>query len=328
MKKIVMAVAAVAMAASMFAADVSAQLVMNTNLFDSAKKTVLSAPETAYDINNTHVKFAVSGDKAGASYILQAADTKFDVISLWFQPVDALKITLGAADTGSLTRGTFAWWHRTVRTPDGCADAITVNANVGGLALEFVNFGGSLLNFSKDGYDMVGKFILSGTYGLGDAGTIQVIATKGANVGAYGIGGWKAAGNLAIGVAYDHMPWQQTGFFADAVANLDGAWKFEGVYSQIGGQYCADGLALRLVNLIAYNTAFKYGFVTECSYAMDSMTPYVKVMGNGIMDKAAEVNAGIRANVGICAIDASFHTNIKSGADFACDFPVSCKVSF
>ncbi len=93
-----MAVAAVAMATSMFAADVAAQLFMGVNLFDSAKKVVLDDPTITYDINDTYYKFSVSGDKAGAAFVLAGTnedkdngvkysdEAKFQNVALWFAP--------------------------------------------------------------------------------------------------------------------------------------------------------------------------------------------------------------------------------------------------
>lgn len=345
-----MAVAAVAMAASLFAVDVAAQLMLKTNLFDSATKTILTDPEsTGFDKNNTYAKFSASADRAGGSFIIKdigkeltSDDPKvtikdnfkdFGDMTLWFQPVDALKVTVGAVETGSLVRGTFAWWHRSVRVEKDAA--IALNANVGPVAIEFVNWG-PLADFNAEGYAMLGNFFLAGNIGLGDAGTIQVVAEKGADLSAYGVGGWEGSDLTAFGVAYDHMPWQQTGFYADAyVAFANSDFAFTKVVSQIGGQYCGNGLALRLSNMIAYGQAygngvnnFYYGFVARAQYAIDSVTPYVEVKGHEIMDKKCEVNAGAVINVGACEIDASFHTAIEDGKEFAFNIPVQFKVSF
>ena len=78
MKKIVMGIAAVAMAASMFAADVSGRVKMNTKVFATDTKTVISRPASmGWNEDNTFLKFAASTENSGAELWLQSEDAKF-----------------------------------------------------------------------------------------------------------------------------------------------------------------------------------------------------------------------------------------------------------
>ena len=336
MKKIVAGLAALAMAASVFAVDVTAQLKMESDIFDSTSKSVLTTPvSTGWDGNNTYLKFSASGDKSGAQFSLNGADGEdidFLNYSLWFKPVDALKITIGNAPVGaSIAQGTFAWWAVSARlNNDEDAYGVRFDLTFDALSFAFYSAKSALLNFSNSGYAVLGDFWFEGKYNLGDAGTIQGFVTKGANINAYGVGGWETTG-LAFGVAYNNMPWQQTGYYADVVANLDSNFKFEGVASQIGGQYCTNGLALRLTNMIAYGSHygsadkyFDYGFAFKASYAIDAWTPWIQLVGNEILDKKLGLSAGVDTKVGSVDISIAFESalDFNSGSTFSFKLPV------
>ena len=341
MKKIIGIMAVAAMATSMFAADVTAQVKLGTKLFDDKK--VLTTPEsTGWDDNNTFMKMSVAGDNVGAEIHLSKEDVSLYGLSLWFKPVDAVKVTVGNNTAGTITKGTFAWWAQSAKIENQMG--IKVEVNVGSLGLEFLVADNkstdekeAFLNFNKSGYDMLSPFWVAGKYNLGSAGTIQAFVTKGAEINAYGVGGWKNTMNdcaLAFGVAYDHMPWQQTGFYGDVLVNFakDGnGLKFDEVGGQIGGQYCANGLAVRLVGLYAYGnkygtTKFDAGFVAKASYAIDAYTPYLQLLGNGIMDKSLTAEIGVDFNVGSCAINAA--VNIPMSFDKMGETKVTVPVSF
>ncbi|MCI6808759.1 MAG: hypothetical protein MR958_00905, partial [Spirochaetia bacterium] len=284
MKKIVMGIAAVAMAASMFAADVSGRVHLDTKVFDTRPATidgkanpsshkVLSTPASmGWDEDNTFLKFAASTENSGAELWLQGEDAKFAQYSIWFKPVDAVKITIGDIFVNDGVRGTFAWWDYSVVYKHN--NAILVNANVGPVALEIAC--SDLINWDAPGYGMVGDFWLGATFGLGDAGSLKVVATKGkgADLRCYGMGGWSDAGNLTAGIAYDNMPWQTTGYNASAFVKFDNNWKFNRVFGQVNGQLILDAVNLRLVNVYGYADKFKYGFLARAELkTIDNVTP-------------------------------------------------------
>ena len=322
MKKIVMGIAAVAMAASMFAADVSGRVKMDTKVFNTAAKEydkdaikdasahkVFSRPASmGWDEDNTFLKFAASTENSGAELWLQGEDAKFAQYSIWFKPVDALKVTIGDIFVQDGVRGTFAWWDYSVWYKH--KNAVLVNANVGPVALEIAC--ADLLNWGKKGYGMLGDFWLGATFGLGDAGSLKVVATKGADLRCYGMGGWGNAGNLTVGIAYDNQPWQTTGYNASAFVKFNGDWKFERVFGQVNGQLILDAVNLRLVNVYGYADKFKYGFLARAELkTIDNVTPYAEVRGQDIMDKKLTANLGCETAVGGCAINAYINVNME-----------------
>ena len=335
MKKIVMGIAAVAMAASMFAADVSGRVKMDTKVFDTKPATVNNSPNLSshtvlsrpaskgWDEDNTFLKFAASTENSGAELWLQGATADFAQYSIWFKPVDAVKITIGDIFVNDGVRGTFAWWDYSVRYYH--KNAILVNANVGPVALEVAC--ADLIEWDKKGYGMVGDFWLGATFGLGDAGSLKVVATKGGNLRCYGLNGWDAvnAGNLTAGIAYDNMPWQTTGYNASAFVKFNGDWNFERVFGQVNGQLILDAVNLRLVNIYAYDTKFTYGFVARAELkTIDNFTPFVELYGQEIMKKNLTASLGFDTAVGGCAIT----THIDVGMTFGGSTTVCLPVEF
>ena len=320
MKKIVMGIAAVAMAASMFAADVSGRVKMDTKVFATDTKTVISRPASmGWDEDNTFLKFAASTENSGAELWLQKATADFAQYSIWFKPVDALKVTIGDIFVQDGVRGTFAWWDYSVWYKH--KNAVLVNANVGPVALEIAC--ADLLNWGAKGYAMLGDFWLGATFGLGDAGSLKVVATKGADLRCYGMGGWTNAGNLTVGIAYDNQPWQTTGYNASAFVKFDTAWKFERVFGQVNGQLILDAVNLRLVNVYGYADKFKYGFLARAELkTIDGVTPFVELQGNGIMDKKLTANLGCETAVGGCAINAYINVNMNFAGSTTVAMPV------
>lgn len=337
MKKIVMGIAAVAMAASMFAADVSAKLKLGTSLWESNK--VLTTPtSTGWDVNNTFFKLAASGDNSGVEFCLFDEDAKFHGLSMWFKPTDSLKITVGNMTVGTITKGTFAYWAQSVKQENEMG--VKLDASFGDFSLEVASLHKGLLDTKAKGLDMIGNFWIGGTYAMGNAGTIQGFITKGALLNAYGVGGWKNDSTntedyYTMGLAYDHQPWEQTGFFADAYVNFTGSkFEFDQFGTQIGGQFVNDGLALRMVNIVTYGNRYgtpktlDYGCAAQASYAIDAWTPYVKVIYSGIKAKKVEIETGVDTTVGGVAINANVDVVAENGKDVAVKVPVSFTYAF
>ena len=315
-----MGIAAVAMAASMFAADVSGRVKMDTKVFATDTKTVISKPASmGGDEDNTFLKFAASTENSGAELWLQSEDAKFTQYSIWFEPVDALKVTIGDIFVQDGVRGTFAWSDYSVWYKH--KNAVLVNANVGPVALEVAC--ANLLNWGAKGYAMLGDFWLGATFGLGDAGSLKVVATKGADLRCYGMGGWGNAGNLTVGIAYDNQPWQTTGYNASAFVKFNGDWKFERVFGQVNGQLILDAVNLRLVNVYGYADKFSYGFLARAELkTIDGVTPFVELQGNEIMGKKLTANLGCETAVGGCAINAYINVNMNFAGSTTVAMPV------
>ena len=342
MKKIVMGIAAVAMAASMFAADVSGRVKMDTKVFNTAAKEydkdaikdasahkVFSRPASmGWDEDNTFLKFAASTENSGAELWLQNAEAKFTQYSIWFKPVDALKVTIGDIFVQDGVRGTFAWWDYSVWYKH--QNAILVNANVGPVALEVAC--ADLIDWDKKGYGMVGDFWVGATFGLGDAGSLKAVVSKGATTRCYGFGdpSWKKGGRqLVAGLAYDFMPWQTTGVCADVFAafdaGVDKALAFDNVFGQVNGQLILDAVNLRLVNVYSFNSAkkFKYGFLARAELkTIDNVTPFAELRGQDIMSKKLDARLGCETAVGGCSITTYIDVDMTFGGTTKVLLPV------
>lgn len=130
MKKIVMGIAALAMAASIFAVDFAAttQLkgdIAGITLDNSGDKAVTTI--NLFGVENTNQKdtdlleVAFTGDKAGATFkfwttaeddannINSAGSLEMRGLTVWFQPIDQLKVTVGKSGL-SLYTERINWW--------------------------------------------------------------------------------------------------------------------------------------------------------------------------------------------------------------------------
>ena len=144
MKKIVMGIAAVAMAASMFAVDFSASVQLWGTLAEGEKDaaTKILGMDDANQKDTDALIMSVNGDKAGAKFQFYYNSSKADGIKgegkckpdnegkytgscdvtisgsgvvarsaqLWFKPIDMLKIQLGNVEDDGLYKNRNDWW--------------------------------------------------------------------------------------------------------------------------------------------------------------------------------------------------------------------------
>ena len=140
MKKIVGILAAAAVATSVFAADVSAATKIKGTLFsyDAAKTLALfTEVNDSHDYANPNITFSISDDKAGATIKL-TTDGKDEAVkqttqTIWFKPVDALKITVGNYDV-ALNKEQIDW---TESVTDLGGNGYLLSVNVEGFGLDF-----------------------------------------------------------------------------------------------------------------------------------------------------------------------------------------------
>ena len=139
MKKIVGIIGAAAvLVSSIFAADVAAATKINGSLFsyDAAKTfSMFKEGNDSHDYANPNITFSISDDKAGATVKLttDGDDTavKMTTQTIWFQPIDALKITLGNHDV-ALNKEQIDWTE-SVTGLGGNGYLISVNVSPGQL---------------------------------------------------------------------------------------------------------------------------------------------------------------------------------------------------
>ena len=133
MKKIVGMGAAVALAASMFAAEVAGNLKLNGKFanFDGDNFTLLHAPDVESNPwGNQTLKLSVNADIAGAG--VDFLNRKNEVIGanwkIWFKPADMVKVTVGNLDGYELNSETINYTNLVNNSGWGYAGEVNVDA--------------------------------------------------------------------------------------------------------------------------------------------------------------------------------------------------------
>ena len=125
--------AAVALAASMFAAEVAGNLKLNGKLanFDGDNFTLLHAPDVESNPwGNQTLKLSVNADVAGAA--VDFLNRKKEVIganwNIWFKPADMVKVTVGNLGGYELNSETIDWTNLVNNAGWGYAGEVNVDA--------------------------------------------------------------------------------------------------------------------------------------------------------------------------------------------------------
>ncbi len=344
MKKILAVAAMAAMVAgAAFAADVSAQVQLDGDLFNvgtDGKVKALALKEYDPQGDSDYVwKLSGSGDNFGAEIWSWTVNSEVTSKKIWFQPLDFLKVTVGNVGGQSIAFPNFGWWAQTVQNYSYGYQADLTFGNLSAtVALEpgageyWINPAATNLLGGK-----IGGTWLAAQYGLGDWGTVQAIATINGTIGAHGFSGWGVKSPLALAVAYNHMPYGQTGFYADAAIsfNYEGdKLAFQGVDSQIGGQFVSGALKVMETNLIQYRDEFRFGFEARVEYSLGSVTPYINIDGYGIMDATATpamtFDLGASTSVGSVSMYAQIEVPVtfSDAYKFSLSVPVRFSVNF
>ena len=136
MKKIIAMGAAVALAASMFAAEVAGNLKLNGKLanFDGDNFTLLHAPDVESNPwGNQTLKLSVNADVAGASVDFLSKKSTVDAVlgcnwKIWFKPADMVKLTVGNLDGYELNSETINYTNLVNNSGWGYAGEVNVDA--------------------------------------------------------------------------------------------------------------------------------------------------------------------------------------------------------
>ena len=353
MKKIVGIIAAVAMAASVFAVDFSAGVKLQGSLFsyDAASKTVTMLEE--HRVNHFYEKpisFAISSDKAGGSLKLSdvewdngtdlASGVTTDAWSVWFKPVDALKITVGRWST-NLNQEHIGWCN----TDSGIETdgyALTLGLDSFSWDLFFAQ-GDNNPWFKKvgDGDAAVAELYTKFQFGA-DFGTINAMFNAintfkdfrfgvGINLSGLPVGLWfNVIGNYAA------KDFQRIRVEADVSGNIDSI----GYEVFIAGGYhmkaAGVGAANAFTGVEGWHVGGSYGlpagkdskaFVgmyAKVTFPIGNLGGFVEIKdGDFLVDNfSMQIYPGFTANVGGC--------EIKTGIDFQAqkDIKVSIPVEF
>lgn len=315
MKKILAAVSVAALVAGAASAvDVNAKIQLDGTALsvtggDSGSVKFLELNEYDPSGDSDYLwKLSASGDNFGGEIWSWNINGSVDSKKIWFSPLDFLKVTVGNVGGQSIANPNFGWWAQTANNYSyGYQAELTFGSLAAKVALE-PGAGNYWIDPTATNVlgGKIGGTWVDVTYDLGDFGKVQGVVTINGTIGAHGYSGW-ASSPLAFGVAYNKMPYGATGFYGDAFVSFKyngDALEFQGVDSQIGGQFVAGALAIRETNLIQYRDAFKFGFEARAEYTVGSFTPYVNIEGYEIMDKKLNIDLGAGTSVGSVSIDA------------------------
>ncbi|SEQ30169.1 hypothetical protein SAMN04487977_103311 [Treponema bryantii] len=356
MKKIVMGAAALLCAASMFAVDVSSTVQMEASIIndDANDKIEFFTLKNKNQKDDDALKFSASTDKAGASFQLwydydgtngeniytevggkdgdanksmQVHGIRIRNVSLWFKPIDTLKVTVGDINLDSYKEQIF-WWHGVYGEQPGTWGAF------GG---EYIAGNGLKLEFNPmDGLDITAAIFP----GIDTAWTST--ADK------YGYKGYGLKAKYTYGAGSVAAVWADKGKDKDKIIgigtdyNADGLYVFGNLNFRFNGdfdftaltiddfvKYSADALtiAAHLPVSVFKNAAgdMKVGLhaTVKATYALDAASVYFLASTEPDGDKgwnfddfkfAMTFKPGVTFNVGSASFDVAFRADINQGA--------------
>ena len=353
MKKIVGIIAAVAMAASVFAADVSAKVEILGRLFNYDGDNIGSLAIAEGNRNwNPVFQMQVSGDKAGAKVAFNdkksGGEVKSINYSIWFKPADILKFNIGEFAT-ELNQEKIDWCQTETKI-EGNGVALNIASN--GLTFDlFFNTGWTDGNWDqvtdtnpvhywmkkdKDQKAVVGETYFKFGYAA-DFGSITAYFDA-----------QNTFKLLEFGAGYANT-FGSVNMFVNALATINtdnddsfGRFRGElfastnvdafGISAFIAGEYQGKNPAGLSWWRIADNTQKPekalVGASLKLTYGLDGFTPYLYIKDvDFLADKfGMELKPGVTFNVGTCAFDIALDMNL--GEKFTLDVPVGMTVAF
>ena len=354
MKKIVTTIAALAMAVSMFAADVSAKVQLEGSLFTTTDGNI-----SALDIDkpsaqhwNPIMNFAFNGDKAGAEFAVFTGDMETKIaywnkgyavhanrFKLWMSPTDGLKFIFGL-NGFNLNQETILW----SKTDSGCEDyGYGINYANNGFALD-VAF---LSKWKKDKDDEGNTDFAWLTKAKGGKAAIAPTALKAEYAADFGkINGILVASDtfkdLKFGAGYSN-----TFGGVNMFANVLGYYKdsFNKVRVELFAKGNIDGFGWS--TFIAPNinlgdkTSVDLQFIARGDYAFGSVNAYLLVGGDGkdgrqgckfglVEDKSLDftIQPGVSGNVGGASWDVGLKFDYQKDKPMLISVPLVLSMGF
>lgn len=348
MKKIVGIVAAVAMAASVFAVDFSAGVRLEGSLLNYSNKTFSALKEQhVNEFYHVPISFAISGDQAGGALKLsdKGDDNKVvitDAWNIWIKPIDILKINIGRWST-NLNQEHIGWCN----TDSGIEKdgyALSINSGAFGLDVFFASGNGNYWFSKADGADAAIAELYTKVQYAADFGTINAFLNAANNFKDYRFGAGYNFGSLlpvglwinAIGI-YAGNDFQRIRAEADVSTNFGSiGWELF-----VAGGYDVKASAPSFNNTFTgvegWHVGGSYGrgepaafcgIYTKFSIPVDAFGVYVEIKDGDLLAKDFNMNVkpGFTYNLGACAINLGVSIDVKK--DFGFDVPVEFKVSF
>ena len=261
MKKIVGIIAAVTMAASVFAVDFNARVYMTGKIADGT-----------IDINGDEKKegavnfwnlakqdqkdadalvLSANGDKAGAQFQMwynyeggDAAALKIRSTSLWFKPIDMLKVTIGDVDVGTYKEA-IDWWKVAVGNSASEHD----NWGTGGQWSSYATVSGAGLSVEATPID--GLWLSAGVVATPDTNLAQIKfdGLKNETYGAYGVAAKYNLSNLLGLPMTTAISWRDAG---------KGSTKILAIGADYGNNFAAGLYAMMNVRFFFDKATFSY----------------------------------------------------------------------
>jgi len=350
MKKIVGIIAAVAMAASVFAVDFSAGFQLKGNLFQYDE----TSGARALNLNTSNSKddkpfvFSVSGDRAGGQLKLFTSEGKtandaveFDAqaLNIWFKPFDAVRVDLGNTDFG-LNCEQITWWKGKLFGTDDWGFKATYSADALEIALFLSAKNASWFDSGRDAayqaaYDAYlepitnptdadkANAVLAGNAARDNAkAALAEMALKfGYNADFGNISAIFDATNtfktLKFGAGYKGS-FGASSVFTDVLftkADAANAIAFDVDYKYSDGPITAEiYTAVKASNLSNFGNTMTIPVYFKGAYALDAGTVYLKFLDDNMKasDFAGEFELGFDGNLGAIAYNVAANYNVAN----------------
>ena len=291
MKKIVGIIAAVAMAASVFAVDFSAGARVEGDLFSYNGTSKTLSALTLSQVNQDYHKpfqFTISGDRAGATVKINTNDRKTtdnSTYNIWFKPFDAVKVEFGSVSLAMHTE-TMGWYRRILNYDTWGYKAA---ATFGDATVTLGLIPGANGWFSKaDGVDaVIAETNLAVEYNA-DFGNIMVMADFTDSFDTIKVAaGYKGTFD-AFSFFVDYM-------FTKAAANSNS------ITADI--KYAQDAITFEAYTKIDIAASTAVALVSRFSYAFDAFNSYLEFDSGDILADSfdATIKADVSGNLGALA---------------------------
>ena len=347
MKKIVGILSAAAvLAASVFAADVSAGVRLEGSLFnfDAATKKVTALSEKHNnEFYHAPISFAISDDKAGGQLKLTdkaGNDVLSDAWSIWIKPIDQLKVTVGRWST-NLNQEHIGWCN----TDSGIESdgyALSLGIDAFSMDLFFASGNGNAWFTKEDGVDPVLKELyLKVQYGA-DFGTINAMFNTINNFKDFRFGAGYNAKGLPVGLwvnvigTYAAEEFQRLRVEADVSGSIEsigyevflaGGYNFATNVGAMNAFTGVEGWHKGGSYYLAEPAAF-LGLMAKVNIPLDAIRAYVQIEAGDLIAKnfSMLIKPGMVTNIGACEFEAALAFTAQE--KIVIDVPVSFKVSF
>ena len=347
MKKIVIGIAAITCAATMFAVDISSTVKMNADIVRKSGDNVeFFAVNKQGQKDNDALIFSANGEKAGGQFQLwykydgtngekdytDKDGIRIRNVNLWFKPIDMIKVTVGDVSVDSYKEMIF-WWHGVYGEKPGTwgnfggeyisgVGVKTEIAPIDGLNITFAFMpgidtawistaeGSKVTNFAlKAKYSNIADLPLSATVVYADKNQ-----------------------NKVIGIGADYGNKFGAGLYAFANINIafDKDFKFTALSVDNYEKYVVDALKVEAhLPVSIYKNGDKVGVgmhaSVKASYTIDAFTPYLVVTNEPdgdagwVFDDNFADNFKITTNVGTTFGVGSANFDAYLRLDFAKD---------